>query len=279
MRYVDFLDVDVQNMPSLGQIDFDYDLARIASLKTQSGLPLVSHWLDPLAELAVPAAEGTTRELVRDAGSQEVYAQPTAAVGAARSTDLNGQPTLSIAQGALAGYFPFQNPTEVSAESWSALAVFNVPAGSTDTMAFISKGDDESVGAGKLWPSLRLFRNGSSDQIGVAEVGTNTLRVSSPLRSDLRGRTIVALGTFSVALGLRLYVNGVQVGSNASDVRPLNRTNVGFMANTPRNGLSLPAYGKFGWALVFRDDLSSSVNAGARAMLHEIVMRRYGITV
>lgn len=279
MRYVDFLDIDVNNIPSLGQIDFDYDLARIATLKTGSGAPLVSHWLDPLSDLAVPVSQGVNREYVRDAASQQIYAQPAAATRPARSTALNGQPTLEFSQGALAGYYSYRDANEVNANAWSAMAVFNVPAGSTDSMAFVSKGDDESVGAGKIWPSLRLVKVANGDQLGVAEVGTNSWRVVSPVRTDLRGRTCVALATFSTSLGLRLYLNGTQIATSPSDQRPLTRTTLGFMANTPFNGTSMPAYGKFGWMMMFRDDLSSTANAGARAAIHEIVMRRYGISI
>lgn len=279
MRYVDFLDIDVNNIPSLGKIDFDYDLARIATLKTAAGAPLVSHWLDPLSDLAVPVEQGVNRELVRDAASQQIYTQPAAATRPVRSAALNGQPTLEFAAGALPGYYPHRNANEVNTNAWSALAVFNVPVDSTDSMAFISKGDDESVGAGKLWPSLRLVKVATGDQLGVAEVGTNTLRTVSAARTGLRGRTCVALATFSTSLGVSVYLNGTRIANNPADVRPLTRTTVGFLANTPFNGTSMPAIGQFGWQMMFRDDLSSADNAGARAVIHEIVMRRYGISL
>lgn len=276
MRYVDFLDVDVENIPSLGQIDFDLDLARLASLRTADGQHLISHWLDPLAGLAV-AFGSTGQERLRDAASTEIYAQPPSAAIPTRSTDLNGQPTLEITQGTPGCYYPIQNEVAVNASAWSVLGVFNVPSDSTDTMAFISKGDNVSVAAGRLWPSLRLVNATGGAQLAIAEVGTNTARVNTPIRADLRGRTVYAVGTFSTDLGLRLYVDGVQAATNPSDVRPLTHPNVGFLANTPNTGNSLPAYGQFGWQMVFRADLSAADYAGSRAIIDEIVMRRYGI--
>lgn len=276
MRYIDQLDVAISGVTVQGTIAFDYDLARIASLKTVAGLPLVSHWLDPLTALSKPNG---VKQTIRDAASTAIYGQSAAATGVAptRDTSLNGMPTMVIPQGTPGNFAPEKNSVNLDPNAWSVGGVFNITPTTTDDITIFSKGDNQSIGVGGLWPSLRVdYLTGSGDRLIVAEVSTSTARAASGYYTDLRGRTVWVLATFSTALGLRIYLNGVLVATNAADLRPLNWPNVGFLANTTA-GTSQPAHGKFGWQMVFRGDLSNSDYSGSRLILDEIVKRKYAI--
>jgi hypothetical protein len=273
MRNVEFWDINVEGTGQYGIVEEDFDLALLASLKTVNGEDLISHWLDPVASLA--KADGT-RETVRDAATEQIYQQGTSSVAPVRSFALNGQPTLEIDSAKVCTYFPLSNAVQLPPDQWSLLSVFETPAESTESMAFVSKGDNVAVAPGMLWPSLRLTRfTDGTDRLLVAEVGTSNVRVGSSFRNDLRGRRIMALATFSVDRGFRLYMNGAVIGENASDVRPLTHPSVGFLGNTV--GGNAPAHGKFGWQMAFRGDLSASVYAGALDVVHQVCARRYGI--
>ncbi len=270
MRYVEFLDIAVPGAGALGVIQFDPFLAAVASLKTPSGQPLVSHWFDPTPTLSA-VVEGQFR--LRDAAHDGVLVQSSNAARPTHTNAINGQPTYTAPE---ASSLQILGSPGINANAWSLISVQRITMPAVNT-----RQDIFGIGAGSLGENV-VFAGmsvettaGGTPRLISRQGGVTTPRISHDPTAPIFGVPVITGIAFSVEQGISAFVNNfASRARNESDQRPLTATTFALWGN--RNA-QFPALGDFGMSFILREDISKPEYKGAADILLGGLMKKYGI--
>lgn len=270
MRYVEFLDIAVPGAGALGTIEFDPFLAAVASLKTVTGQPLVSHWFDPAPALST-MIEGQFR--LRDAAHDGIMRQSTSTVPPKKTKVINSQPTFTASEPSV---LQMLTSPGINENAWTLISVHNIApqqAGTRYDIFGIGNGSlgDDAVFAGM---SVETTTNGTPRLIS-RQGGVTTPRISHNPTIPIFGVPVITGVSFSVEQGISAFVNNfTSSASNKSDKRPLTATTFALWGNRTA---AYPAIGDFGMSFILREDISKPEYKGAANILLGGLMAKYGI--
>lgn len=270
MRYVEFLDIAVPGAGALGTIEFDPFLAAVASLKTVTGQPLVSHWFDPAPALST-MIEGQFR--LRDAAHDGIVRQSTSTVPPQKTKAINNQPTFTTSEPS--GLQMLTAPG-INETAWTLISVqrMTLPAPSTRQDIFgIGNG---SLGSDVVFAGMSLeTRDTGEPFICSRQGGTTERRITFYPTAQIFDTPVITGISFSVEQGLTAFVNNFEEYiTNGSDKRPLTNSNFALWGNRTA---AYPAIGDFGMSFILREDISKPEYKGAANILLGGLMAKYAI--
>lgn len=194
------------------------------------------------------------------AGGPKAFAQQAGASATAQATT----PNLDV------------NPT-----AWSFfMPVREVLDQTSINAALLGNSGTAAAVAGQIWPNLYIRNDRKALVIGewwrasqADMVSTNVAIRLLALHDFVPGTPAFVMATFSVANGLRLFINGKQAAVAATDKRPLTHGRIAGEWGTMRNSKL-----KAGMHGLLSIDLGAPENAGHRKVIEDFMLAKYGIT-